>query len=61
MPNGNNEDLPLPEDPGVDEMAARCEADARITVHLNAKLTKITGAPGRFATDITTAVPVTVY
>ncbi len=52
VPNGNNEDLPLPEDPGVDEMAARCEADPHITVHLNAKLTKTSGAPGRFAADI---------
>jgi len=54
VPNGNNEDLPMPEDPGVDQMAARCAADPRITVHLNAKLTKTSGAPGRFAADVTT-------
>jgi quinone-modifying oxidoreductase subunit QmoB len=52
VPNGNNVDLPMPEDPGVDEMAARCAADPRITVHLNAKIAKTSGAPGRFAADI---------
>ncbi len=41
-----------PEDTGVDEMIAAVEADSNITVHLNSTTTKISGAPGRFATDI---------
>ena len=43
-----------PEDNGVAELAARIEADDKITVHLNSTLTKTTGAPGRFSADITT-------
>jgi quinone-modifying oxidoreductase subunit QmoB len=53
-PNGNNADLPLPEDTGVAKMIAAVEAEDAITVHLNSKLTKTSGAPGRFAADITT-------
>ena len=41
-----------PEDTGVDEMIAAVEADSNITVHLNSTTTKIAGAPGRFAADI---------
>jgi len=41
-----------PEDNGVDEMIAAVEADSNITVHLNSTTTKIAGAPGRFAADI---------
>jgi quinone-modifying oxidoreductase subunit QmoB len=52
VPNGNNVDLPLPEDLGVEEMAARCQADPRITLPVTAKLAKISGAPGRSVADI---------
>jgi quinone-modifying oxidoreductase subunit QmoB len=41
-----------PEDTGVDAMIAAVEADSNITVHLNSTTTKIAGAPGRFAADI---------
>ena len=41
-----------PEDTGVAEMVAAVEADSNITVHLNSTTTKISGAPGRFAADI---------
>jgi len=41
-----------PEDTGVDAMIAEVEADSNITVHLNSTTTKIAGAPGRFAADI---------
>lgn len=52
VPNGNAVDLPLPEDPGIDEMAQQIEANDKITVHLNASITKTSGAPGRFSADI---------
>jgi len=53
-PNGNNVDLPQPEDTGVAEMIAAVNADDNITVHLNSTVTKTSGSPGRFAADITT-------
>ena len=40
LPNDKNLDLPMPDEPGVEEMAARCQADPRITVHLNARHAK---------------------
>ena len=43
-----------PVDNGVAELAARIEADSKITVHLNSTLTKTSGAPGRFSADIST-------
>jgi len=54
VPNGRDEDLPKPEDPGVEALAAEVEAKDRITVHTNAKITKTSGAPGRFSVDIAT-------
>jgi quinone-modifying oxidoreductase subunit QmoB len=54
VPNGRNVDLPMPEDPGVADMIAQIQANPRITVHLNAKITKTSGAPGRFSADIST-------
>lgn len=54
VPNGNDVDLPKPEDTGVEAMIAAVEADENITVHLNSTVTKTSGAPGRFAADITT-------
>jgi quinone-modifying oxidoreductase, subunit QmoB len=54
VPNGRNVDLPKPEDPGLEAMAAEIEASDKITVHLSAKLTKTSGAPGRFSADIST-------
>jgi quinone-modifying oxidoreductase subunit QmoB len=42
------------EDNGVAEMVAKIEADSKITVHLNSTITKTSGAPGRFAADIST-------
>ena len=41
-----------PEDTGVAELIAAVEADPNITVHLNSTLTRTSGAPGRFAADI---------
>jgi len=52
--SGGDADLPLPEDSGVADLAARIEAAENITVHLNATVTKTSGAPGRFSADITT-------
>ena len=43
-----------PVDTGVDAMIAEIEANNNITVHLNATLSKTSGAPGRFSADITT-------
>ncbi|MEN8176764.1 MAG: FAD-dependent oxidoreductase, partial [Pseudomonadota bacterium] len=47
-------DLPQPEDSGVSDLIAKVEASDRITVHLNSTVTKTSGAPGRFAADIST-------
>jgi len=52
--NRLGEKLPQPEDPGVDAMAAEVDANGKITVHLNAKITRTSGAPGRFSVDIST-------
>ncbi|MES0328213.1 MAG: hydrogenase iron-sulfur subunit [Gammaproteobacteria bacterium] len=41
-----------PQDTGVAELAAAIEADDNITVYLNSTTTNISGAPGRFAADI---------
>jgi len=54
VPNGRNVDLPKPEDPGIDAMATEIEANAKIRVHLSAKISKTSGAPGRFSADIST-------
>ncbi|MGE5152982.1 MAG: CoB--CoM heterodisulfide reductase iron-sulfur subunit A family protein, partial [Bdellovibrio bacteriovorus] len=54
VPNGNNVDLPQPEDPGIDDLIEQVQANGLITVHLNAKITRSSGAPGRFSADITT-------
>ncbi len=43
-----------PEDTGIAALVAAATGDARITVHLNARVTRTSGAPGRFAVDITT-------
>jgi len=43
-----------PADTGVAELVAQIDADANIKVHLNAHLTRTSGAPGRFSADITT-------
>ena len=60
VPNGRDVDLPGPEEPGIAEMIERVKADSRITVHLNAKLSKTSGAPGRFSADISTESGATV-
>jgi quinone-modifying oxidoreductase subunit QmoB len=52
--NGTNVDLPMPQDNDIADMIAAVEASELITVHLNSTLTKTSGAPGRFAADITT-------
>ncbi|CAK0753991.1 quinone-modifying oxidoreductase, subunit QmoB [Gammaproteobacteria bacterium] len=44
-----------PVDTGLAALKKAIEANAKITVHLNATVTKTSGAPGRFAADITTA------
>jgi quinone-modifying oxidoreductase, subunit QmoB len=43
-----------PEDNGVSALSKTIEDDSNITVHLNATVTKTSGAPGRFSADITT-------
>ncbi len=43
-----------PEDTTVSELIAKIEADSNITVHLNSKVTRTAGAPGRFDVDIST-------
>jgi quinone-modifying oxidoreductase subunit QmoB len=41
-----------PTETGVAEMVAAIQSDAKITVHLNATVTRTSGAPGRFETEI---------
>ncbi len=43
-----------PEDTGIDEMIAAIEADPNIEVCLNSRVTRTSGAPGRFSADIST-------
>jgi quinone-modifying oxidoreductase subunit QmoB len=43
-----------PEDTGIADLVAAVEADANITVYLNATVTRSKGAPGRFSADIAT-------
>lgn len=43
-----------PQDNGVADMVAQIEANPDITVYLNSTVTKTSGAPGRFSSDITT-------
>ncbi|MCU7958803.1 MAG: FAD-dependent oxidoreductase [gamma proteobacterium symbiont of Bathyaustriella thionipta] len=43
-----------PQDTGIDAMIKSVEDNANITVHLNSTLTRTSGAPGRFAADIST-------
>ncbi len=52
--NGFDVELQMPQDNDVADMIASVESNDRITVHLNATVTKTSGAPGRFAADITT-------
>ncbi len=52
--NATNAQLPQAEEPGVDALVAQVNGHAKITVHLNSTLTKTSGAPGRFAADIST-------
>ncbi|MCP4700676.1 MAG: hydrogenase iron-sulfur subunit [Gammaproteobacteria bacterium] len=49
-----------PQDSGVGDLIAQAEAHDKITIHLNATLTKTEGAPGRFKADITTESGATV-
>ncbi len=43
-----------PQETGVEAMIQSVEADPRIEVVLNARITRTSGAPGRFSADITT-------
>jgi quinone-modifying oxidoreductase subunit QmoB len=43
-----------PEDNGAADLAAQVEANERITAHLNATVSRTSGAPGRFSADIST-------
>jgi len=54
VPNGHDVDLPRPEDPGVAALAAEILANDQISAHLGARITKTSGAPGRFSIDIAT-------
>jgi len=49
-----------PQDTGIPEMARRIADNPRIQVHLNSRVTRTSGAPGRFAVDITTESGATV-
>jgi len=49
-----------PVDTGVADLIAACEAHDKITIHLNATLTKTAGAPGRFEADISVESGTTV-
>jgi quinone-modifying oxidoreductase subunit QmoB len=49
----NREPYTNPVDTGVADMIKRIEGDKHITVHLNATITKTSGAPGQFSVDIT--------
>ena len=49
----NREPYVNPMDTGVVDMIKRIEGDKHITVHLNATITKTSGAPGQFSVDIT--------
>lgn len=42
-----------PQDTDIDDYIAQVEASPLITVHLNSRLTRTSGAPGRFNADIT--------
>ncbi|MBB1073053.1 hydrogenase iron-sulfur subunit [Rhodoferax sp. 4810] len=48
----NDADLPRPEDPGIADLTAQINAESLITVHLNARIARTSGAPGRFTADI---------
>ncbi|HIE01044.1 MAG TPA: FAD-dependent oxidoreductase, partial [Thiotrichaceae bacterium] len=43
-----------PQDSGIADLIKQVEGNDKITAHLNAKVTKTSGAPGRFSADITT-------
>jgi quinone-modifying oxidoreductase subunit QmoB len=43
-----------PEDTGVEALIAKIQASPKITVHLNSRVGRTSGAPGRFAVDIST-------
>ena len=43
-----------PADTGVDALVSQLEANSKIKVHLSSTVTKTSGAPGRFAADIST-------
>jgi quinone-modifying oxidoreductase subunit QmoB len=43
-----------PADTGIADLISAIEADGNITVHLSSTITRTSGAPGRFAADITT-------
>ena len=49
----NREPYTNPVDTGVADMIKRIEGDKHITLHLNATITKTSGAPGQFSVDIT--------
>lgn len=50
----NHEPYADPQDTGISEMIAAIEAEAKITVSLNAHITRTSGAPGQFSVDIST-------
>lgn len=43
-----------PQDSGIESLIAEAEAHSLITIHLNARVSKTAGAPGRFSVDIST-------
>jgi quinone-modifying oxidoreductase subunit QmoB len=49
-----------PADTGIEAMVKAIEADPSITVHLNATVTRTSGAPGRFSADVTSESGATV-
>ncbi len=53
-PNTPDAHLPQPEETGVADLIAQVEANDNIKVYLNSRITKTSGAPGRFSVDIST-------
>ena len=51
-PNTPDANLPMPEDTGIEELIKRVEENDSIKVYLNSRITKTSGAPGRFSVDI---------
>ncbi len=52
--NRHKQKCPGPEETGIEELIKQVEEHPDITVHLNSRIAKTSGAPGRFSADIAT-------